>query len=97
MQLAAGNADLASDMLNMLLDGLPEDSRNIRAAQQRGDQAELHEIIHKLHGASRYCGVPQLRSYCQAAETSLKRGEDSQTAVNAVLEAIECLRNVSIA
>ena len=97
LQLAAGNADLASDMLNMLLDGLPEDSRNIRAAQQRGDQAELHEIIHKLHGASRYCGVPQLRSYCQAAETSLKRGEDSQTAVNAVLEAIECLRNVSIA
>lgn len=97
LQLAAGKADLARDMLKMLLDGLPEDSRNISAAQERGDQTELREIIHKLHGASRYCGVPQLRACCQAAETKLKKGEDSQAAVNAVLEAIERLRHTSIA
>ncbi|WP_148194147.1 Hpt domain-containing protein, partial [Pseudomonas syringae] len=29
--------------------------------------------IHRLHGATRYCGVPQLRSACQRAETLLKQ------------------------
>ena len=92
LRLAAGKADLARDMLQMLLDGLPEDSQHISAARERGDQAELLEIIHKLHGASRYCGVPQLRACCQAAESRLKKGEDSQTAVQAVLDAIAGLR-----
>lgn len=31
------------------------------------------ERIHRLHGATRYCGVPQLRSACQRAETLLKQ------------------------
>ena len=93
LQLAAGKADLARDMLNMLLDGLAEDSRAISAALEAADHAALREIIHKLHGASRYCGVPQLRACCQAAETRLKRGEDSQAAVIAVLDAIERLRH----
>src|SRR5690606_12490873 len=92
LRLAAGKADLARDMLQMLLDGLPEDSQHISAARERGDQAELLEIIHKLHGASRYCGVPQLRACCQAAESRLKKAEDSQTAVQAVLDAIAGLR-----
>src|SRR5690554_6051254 len=53
LQLAAGKADLARDMLQMLLDGLPEDARRIRAAREAGDQSQLREIVHKLHGASR--------------------------------------------
>ena len=95
LRLAAGKADLAQDMLKMLLDGLPEDSRAISAALETGDNAALREIIHKLHGASRYCGVPQLRACCQAAETRLKQGDDSKAAVIAVLEAIERLLSVA--
>ena len=95
LRLAAGKADLAADMLKMLLDGLPEDSRQITTALQQGDQAQLREVIHKLHGASRYCGVPQLRACCQEAESRLKQGKDSQAAVTALLEAIERLRNAT--
>ena len=92
LQLAAGKADLARDMLQMLLDGLPEDARRIRAAREAGDQSQLREIVHKLHGASRYCGVPQLRACCLEAENRLKKGEDSQPAIEALLQAIERLR-----
>ena len=95
LQLAAGKADLARDMLKMLLDGLPDDSRAISAALTAGDHAALRELIHKLHGASRYCGVPQLRACCQAAETRLKKGDESDAAVIAVLEAIERLRDTT--
>ncbi|MFA5676856.1 MAG: response regulator [Pseudomonas sp.] len=95
LRLAAGKADLAKDMFRMLLDGLPEDSRQISAALERGDQAELREVIHKLHGATRYCGVPQLRSCCQEAESLLKQGEDSQAAVRALLAAIAHLQQAA--
>ncbi|MNI98154.1 hybrid sensory histidine kinase BarA [compost metagenome] len=29
--------------------------------------------MHRLNGASRYCGVPQLRAACQRSETLLKQ------------------------
>ena len=95
LRLAAGKADLARDMLQMLVDGLAEDSRAIHAALESGNHAALRELIHKLHGATRYCGVPQLRACCQAAETRLKKGDESEAAVIAVLEAIERLRSIS--
>lgn len=95
LRLAAGKADLARDMLQMLLRDLPETARSIASARQQGDQAALREIIHKLHGATRYCGVPQLRACCQEAETRLKKGEDSAAAVEAVLVAISRLRDTA--
>ncbi|GGI89911.1 response regulator [Halopseudomonas pertucinogena] len=96
LRLAAGKADLADDMLKILLDGLPAERERIREALERGDRAGLLEVIHKLHGATRYCGVPQLRARCLAAETRLKQGEDSQTEVRGVLEAIDTLLEVSL-
>lgn len=97
LRLAAGKEDLASDMFRMLLDGLPQDHRNITEALEREEWAKLRELIHKLHGATRYCGAPELRSHCQVAETLLKKGEHSRAATLAVLEAINRLRNASLA
>src|SRR5690606_35774993 len=85
LRLAAGKADLARDILQMMIRDLPDTARSITAAWQQGDLAALREIIHKLHGATRYCGVPQLRACCQEAESRLKKGDDSAAAVEAVL------------
>src|SRR5690606_4618668 len=74
LRLAAGKEDLARDIMKMLLDGLPQDHRSITEALEREDWSNLRELIHKLHGATRYCGVPELRAQCQAAETLLKKG-----------------------
>ena len=75
LRLAAGKADLAADMLNMLLAGLPGDLQAIRQARADGDRSALIERIHRLHGATRYCGVPQLRAACQYSETQLKQDQ----------------------
>jgi two-component system sensor histidine kinase BarA len=61
LRLAAGKADLAADMLAMLLASLEADREAIRAASEARDQNALIERVHRLHGATRYCGVPQLR------------------------------------
>ncbi|MNQ73567.1 Signal transduction histidine-protein kinase BarA [compost metagenome] len=75
LRLAAGKADLASDMLSMLLASLDADREAIQQAAQNGDRSALLERVHRLHGATRYCGVPQLRAACQRSETLLKQND----------------------
>ena len=73
LRLAAGKADLAADMLAMLLASLEADRHAIHQAREAKDNTALIERVHRLHGATRYCGVPQLRAACQRSETLLKQ------------------------
>ncbi|MDU8361378.1 MULTISPECIES: response regulator [Pseudomonas] len=73
LKLAAGKPDLAADMLAMLLASLEGDREAIRSARESDDREALLERVHRLHGATRYCGVPQLRAACQRSETLLKQ------------------------
>ncbi|MEP9316738.1 ATP-binding protein [Pseudomonas sp. LABIM340] len=75
LRLAAGKQELAADMLGMLLASLSADRQVIRQARERNDRNTLLERIHRLHGATRYCGVPMLRAACQRAETLLKQND----------------------
>ncbi|VXC41292.1 Sensor histidine kinase GacS [Pseudomonas sp. 8Z] len=75
LRLAAGKTDLAADMLSMLLAGLPGDRQAIRQARDAAERTALIERVHRLHGATRYCGVPQLRAACQRSETLLKQDD----------------------
>lgn len=84
LRLAANKADLAADMLAMLLASLEADRLAITAAREAKDNNALIERVHRLHGATRYCGVPQLRAACQRAETLLK--QDDAKAVTALDE-----------
>lgn len=88
LRLAAGKPDLAADMLDMLLAGLDADRQAIRAARGAGDREALLERIHRLHGATRYCGVPQLRACCQRCETLLKQDAPASVALDELDAAI---------
>ncbi|MDH0648977.1 response regulator [Pseudomonas sp. GD03858] len=84
LRLAAGKPDLATDMLTMLLASLDSDREAIQAARDAADRTAMIERVHRLNGASRYCGVPQLRAACQRSETLLK--QDSPQAAQALDE-----------
>ncbi|MEB0009858.1 response regulator, partial [Pseudomonas sp. RTB2] len=86
LRLAAGKPDLAADMLAMLLASLDTDRDAIRDARDAHDKLALIERVHRLHGATRYCGVPQLRAACQRSETLLK--QDAPEA-NAALDELD--------
>ncbi len=95
LRLAAGKADLARDMLAMLLASLEADRIAIGHAREANDSQALIDRIHRLHGATRYCGVPQLRMACQTSETLLKQGYPPGTAQldeldAAMLRLLEC-------
>ncbi|WP_290522505.1 response regulator [Alcanivorax sp.] len=72
---AGGRENLANEMLTMLLESLETDRPAISAAFDLGDDDTLLEKVHKLHGATRYCGTPRLEQAAKALEESLKTGQ----------------------
>ena len=75
LQLAGGKAELAADLLGMLLASLDEEQQAIARARASNNTSELATRVHRLLGATRYCGVPQLRSVCQHCENLLGQGD----------------------
>lgn len=78
LQRAAGKPALAKDMLNMLLTGLPETQQQLSDAIHADNAEQLLQLIHKLHGACCYTGVPGLKNLAETLETQLKTGATLQ-------------------
>ncbi len=80
IKLANGKKDLAEEMLQLLLKSLQQERSHMIAlcAEKRYDQ--LLEAVHKLHGATRYTGVPRLQQAARALEENLKLKQYQDTA-----------------
>ena len=81
IRLAAGKPDLAEELFSMLLEQLKPDQETIHAKWSEGDYEGVLECVHKLHGATRYCGVPELRDASEQFETAIKRRSDDMDAL----------------
>lgn len=81
IHLAAGKRDLAEELFSMLLEQLPADREQIQALWHANNMDNLLECVHKLHGATRYCGVPELRAATYQFETALKCQSDNSPAL----------------
>ncbi|MBD3644073.1 Hpt domain-containing protein, partial [Alcanivorax sp.] len=75
---AGGRQPLADEMLKMLLESLTEDRPAISSAYDSADQDTLLERVHKLHGATRYCGTPRLENAAKTLEEALKTGTNRE-------------------
>lgn len=69
---AGGRDDLARDMLKMLIASFSEARELIQENLASGNIQELTAQVHKLHGATAYCGVPELKSLANQYESLLK-------------------------
>lgn len=76
LNLAGGKAELANDLLAMLLGSLSDEQNAIRQARASNAGRDLADRVHRLLGATRYCGVPQLRAACQHCETLIKQNSE---------------------
>lgn len=92
---AAGKADLAKDMLGMLLNEF-ENIRKIATSAIEDDIDNVHfaQIIHKFHGGCSYSGVPKLRSIAGLIEKELKSGVSPDLLEPELLELLDELDNV---
>lgn len=72
VQLTSGNQSLAMELLDMLKVNLPKDRATLKHCWAKKDYDGFLERVHRMHGASRYCGVPELTQTCEQLEISLK-------------------------
>src|SRR5690606_7947430 len=73
---------------------LDDDYEAIRDLWRDNNRSELLERVHKLHGATRYCGVPLLRNLAGTLESELKQdGANIQASVEGLLNEIERIRH----
>ncbi|MCL1157290.1 two-component sensor histidine kinase BarA [Shewanella inventionis] len=89
--------DLALDMLKMLVNSIPETVENINHALTQRDASSLLQTVHKLHGATCYCGVPTTQKLCQAIESGLKHKIDIDDLEPEILELLDELTKVESA
>jgi two-component system sensor histidine kinase BarA len=77
LKQAANKEDLAIDMLQMLIDFIPEVAELADNILDNGfdDVEQAIHLIHKLHGSCSYCGVPRLKSICATIEKALRAGD----------------------
>lgn len=94
LQRAGGKAGLALEMLQMLCSSLPDSYQHIQQAWQQRDAEQLLHHVHKLHGATCYSGVPQLKQLTEQLETQLKRGQSLEQLEPEMLELADVVQGL---
>jgi len=97
LRRANGKAELARDMLSMLISSLPTASHEISEAHNQQDWKKLWDSVHKLHGGCCYCGVPKLLKISAEVDLRLKeqQTEDIGHLIDDLLSTIEELQHWS--
>jgi len=91
-RLSNGKDALAEELLSLLVQSLPSDRLYLQQARKKRDRNALLERIHRIHGATQYCGVPQLRAMCKTCEVLIKtNAAQIDPALDQLDVAIECL------
>ncbi|HHQ4313696.1 TPA: two-component sensor histidine kinase BarA [Serratia fonticola] len=74
LRQAANKEDLARDLLQMLIEFLPQVSDRVKAVLEGEEDDTILDLIHKLHGSCSYSGVPRLKQLCFYLEQQLRQG-----------------------
>jgi two-component system sensor histidine kinase BarA len=73
LTLSHGKPALAAEILALFLNDLPLYCAEINQALDESRLTDAHNVIHKLHGACCYCGVPALKAICKEMERKIHR------------------------
>lgn len=61
IQLSAGNKDLAFEIIQMFMKELPSLTEKMQTYYLNSNWEKLVEVIHKMHGSSRFCAMTKLQ------------------------------------
>lgn len=95
LRQAANKPNLAHDMLQMLVEFLPEIRNKVEEQLVGEEPEELVDAIHKLHGSCGYSGVPRLKNLCHLIEGQLRDGIAPTELEPEFLELLDEMDNVA--
>ena len=75
LEAAAGDADLARELVESLVRGLPKELSGLQRCFAQNDWSLLAEAAHRMRGATSYCGVPAIDNCLQELERVAKTGD----------------------
>ncbi|KAB7898311.1 two-component sensor histidine kinase BarA [Rouxiella sp. S1S-2] len=95
LRQSANKEALANDLLQMLLDFLPQVSKRVTALIQGKKDNDILALIHKLHGSCSYSGVPRLKQLCFYIEQQLRKNVSDDELEPEWLELLDEIGNVT--
>jgi len=75
MEATGGDADLARELVQALVQGLSKELSELRSCIHANDLATVGATTHRIRGATSYCGVPALDACLGELELSAKSGD----------------------
>ncbi|WP_411706124.1 two-component sensor histidine kinase BarA [Edaphovirga cremea] len=94
LRQSANKEDLARDLLQMLVEFLPQVSDRVHAIMEGGTDDTMLALIHKLHGSCSYSGVPRLKQICFYIEQRLRQNARNEDLEPEWLELLDEIENV---
>ncbi|ODN42226.1 ATP-binding protein [Piscirickettsia litoralis] len=94
IKLTSGSEALFFELLELLVKRLPEDLDAITTAFNTKAFDELRHRVHKLHGASCYCGTPRLKEISAELEKQLKQTQNNHKLEPYTTELLASIRGV---
>lgn len=91
LNIVDGKVDIAKEMFDMLADSLDTEKQLIKHHLEKQDTKKLIEVVHRVHGASKYTGTINLARHAGFLETHLKELglEEVEGVAEDFMEAIE--------
>lgn len=102
---SANKPELAAKLIFMMVDSIEQEKNDLTRAWADKDRAALAQIAHRILGASRYAGVPELRKASQDLEDKCLLNVQHTTpaqfvmltpSYEALLSALENLQNIDL-
>ncbi|WP_417560764.1 response regulator [Marinomonas sp.] len=95
LEIVDGKTIIAKEMFDMLADSLDAEKKLIQHHLENQDTEKLIEVVHRIHGASKYTGTINIARHAGFLETHLKELglEDVSGVAEDFVEAIEELLN----
>lgn len=97
VKLVGEKEELAKEMIQMLVDSLPDELSRLQAAYQKQDWKTIQMIAHKLKGGAAYCAAERLVVACGNLEVYFKSGgtELREKLYNQLLHEIGSIKGMS--
>ena len=87
--LMASDIDVAHSMLELIVADLPQNKKEFEEAYNDQEWKLLQKRVHKLHGATSYCGTPRLKVCCRNFERALDNRNASVKEISPLFEVLQ--------
>ncbi len=93
LSIVNNKVEVAYEMFTMLINSLESEKKLVQHHFNEQDCQKLIHVVHRIHGASKYCGTPELTKHANYLETHLKELEldDVEEVLTDFIHAIENL------